>query len=379
MRIVIDGRVVHWTGVGRYTRHLVDALAVIDEDNEYIILTLPDHDEAWVPSVANFTIEVADFPPYGLSEQSQFKSFLEGLKPDLVHFPHLNMPLGYRGLFVITIHDLTMLKLRSTWGGRPAGEALSALDHRVLPWALSSVVHRAGRVLTPSWYTAHAVATTFGITLDEVAVTYEVPEVFLGETAPVPGIAEGRPFVLHVGNFSPHRNLETLVTAMQSLVEVHPEVLLVLAGSPNYFQERLKRFVGSSGARGNVVLPGHVTDEQLSWLYQNATVFAFPPYIEGLGLPGLEAVARRLPVASSNVTRLPEDSTRLPEDYGGAATHFGPDDAEALLRVLVEVLEDPGRRRELVSADVARVRQFSWQRMAEQTLDCYRSVLADAD
>src|SRR5579872_574176 len=115
----------------------------------------------------------------------------------------------------------------------------------------------------------------------------------------------------------------------------------------------------------HVLFPGFVSDDQLSWLYQNATVFAFPPLSEGSGLLGLAAMANRLPVASSN-------ASCLPEVYGDAAMYFDPTKVESLVDSIVQVLEDPDLRGRLVKAGEARAGQFSWRRMAEQTLDCYR-------
>ncbi|MDP3733136.1 MAG: hypothetical protein Q8Q91_01210, partial [Candidatus Daviesbacteria bacterium] len=87
MKIVIDARMYQESGVGRYIRNLTEQLQKIDQKNEYIFLK-------------------SNIKWYGISEQIKLPKILAKLKPDLVHFPHFNVPIFYSGKFVVTIHDL---------------------------------------------------------------------------------------------------------------------------------------------------------------------------------------------------------------------------------------------------------------------------------
>src|SRR3989344_7758063 len=87
MKIVIDARMYQESGVGRYIRNLIENLKKIDKQNEYILFS---QDIKW----------------YSIKEQIKLPGLLKSLKPDLVHFPHFNVPIFYKGKFVVTIHDL---------------------------------------------------------------------------------------------------------------------------------------------------------------------------------------------------------------------------------------------------------------------------------
>jgi glycosyltransferase involved in cell wall biosynthesis len=98
--------------------------------------------------------------------------------------------------------------------------------------------------------------------------------------------------------------------------------------------------------------------------------YIFPSLSEGFGLPGLEAMTHGAPVVSSN-------ATCLPEIYGDAAHYFDPLSVEAMVIAISEVLNDKALRQKLITAGQMQVNKYSWQRMAEQTLDVYRKVLED--
>jgi glycosyltransferase involved in cell wall biosynthesis len=179
------------------------------------------------------------------------------------------------------------------------------------------------------------------------------------------GPLEGSPFILYVGNAYPYKNLERLVESFDLLDR--PDYQLVLVGKKDYFYERLQTFIAQRGLK-NVIFTGFVSDGQLAWLYQHAAAYVFPSLSEGFGLPGLEAMAAGLPVISSN-------ATCLPEVYGSAAHYFNPHDSADMATKIREVLDDDKLRQQLISAGQIRVKDFSWERMARETLEVYREVL----
>ena len=107
--IVIDARVIN-SGTGDYVKYLLINLEKIDQKNTYTVL-VPSKDLAyWQPTKKNFVLKAADFPNYSFAEQIGFRSFLESLSPDLVHFCMPQQPLLYRGKRVTTFHDMTLLR-----------------------------------------------------------------------------------------------------------------------------------------------------------------------------------------------------------------------------------------------------------------------------
>jgi glycosyltransferase involved in cell wall biosynthesis len=125
------------------------------------------------------------------------------------------------------------------------------------------------------------------------------------------------------------------------------------------------------GVGDRVVRPGFIADEDLPALYSGAEAFVLPSFNEGFGLMPLEAMACGTPTVVSNVSCLPE--------ILGDATHYvDPHDPGAIAEGLHAVLTDSALRADLVAKGTARVRRFSWDRAAEETLAVYHRALGDA-
>ncbi|HUD08373.1 MAG TPA: glycosyltransferase family 1 protein, partial [Candidatus Saccharimonadales bacterium] len=170
---------------------------------------------------------------------------------------------------------------------------------------------------------------------------------------------------MYVGRPQPHKNLERLIDAFSGLHTAYPNLKLVLVGKTDVLYERLKAHVKNTGCQ-NVIFTGFVSDGQLRWLYEHCALYVFPSLSEGFGLPGLEAMAAGVPVVSSK-------ATCLPEIYGLAARYFDPYDTSDITRSMQEVLSNQQLQQKLIAAGKQRVAEFSWQKMAKQTLDIYNS------
>jgi glycosyltransferase involved in cell wall biosynthesis len=103
-------------------------------------------------------------------------------------------------------------------------------------------------------------------------------------------------------------------------------------------------------------------------LYAAASFLIFPSLFEGFGLPVLEAMASGCPVACSNLTTLPEIA-------GGAALLFDPHSEEEIAEAVQRLIEDEETRQALRQRGLERVREFSWQKMAQETLQVYYKAL----
>jgi glycosyltransferase involved in cell wall biosynthesis len=113
MKILIDARMYgpEHTGNGVYTKKLVENLVSIDKKNEYLILLREDkYNELSFPQ--NWQKIKADFRHYTFAEQIMLPLIISKFKPDLVHFPHFNVPLLFFGKYIVTIHDLIMHKFK---------------------------------------------------------------------------------------------------------------------------------------------------------------------------------------------------------------------------------------------------------------------------
>lgn len=143
---------------------------------------------------------------------------------------------------------------------------------------------------------------------------------------------------------------------------------LVLTGRPDPVYPEVITKINASGSKNAIFLTGLVPEEDLVALLNMATVFVFPSYYEGFGLPPLEAFACSTPVACSNTSCLPE--------ICGAenAAFFDPYDPSDMAAKIQHILSDSIWRQKLVAGGLARASFFSWDKMAQETLSVYNGT-----
>jgi len=371
MRIGIDARFYGSAakGLGRYTSELITHLERIHDGHEYVVFLRADNFDAYAPKDPRFTKVLADFPWYGWREQLLFPRLLRKHNLDLVHFPHFNVPMLYRGPFMCTIHDLILLSHPSK-RATTLGPLLFWIKFAAYKAVISHAIRKAVAVLAVSEYTRTDVLAHYpGIAPDRVIATpLAVSPAFRAEAAPLRSDIR-EPYALYVGNAYPHKNLETLVRAFAAFrAGSHAGWHLVLVGAKDYFYERLQREAAENGTATNITFFGEATDAELAALYDHAAFYVFPSLHEGFGLPPLEAAQRGIAVASS-------DATCLPETLGDAARYFSPTDPAAMAAAMADLADDAALRAQLVERGRANLTRFDWQRTADRTHQAYLDAL----
>lgn len=364
MHIVIDAR-IRRASTGRPVDRLLEYLQQLDKKNHYTVLV--EIDDMWQPTAKNFFVQTCKYKRFSFNpiQQLSFSLQLYKLKPDLVHFTITgHQPIFYFGKQTTFTHDLTMFKY--VRAGRLPGwaHALRMVGYRFLMWQSH---RKAKQIIVPTEYVRDDVYKHYLFLRRKIIVTLEASEPPISVK---PEALEGvnQPFILHVGSPFPHKNIERLVEAFETIVEKKPEMQLVLAGKREYYFKQLEKSVADSPARENIIFPGFVSDSQLKWLYQNASVYALPSLSEGFGLPGLEAMVHGCPLASSNFTC-------LPEVYGDAAAYFNPEDTIDIANTILKVIGSEKTRQRLIQNGYKQVKKYSWKKMTEQHLEVFKSVL----
>lgn len=359
--IVIDARKIK-SSTGRYAFELVTNLEAIDHTNHYKIVVLPGDVGYYKPTNPNFEVVVADYAHYSFGEQLGFARFLRRLKPDLVHFYMPQQPLMFTRPAVTTVHDLNLLNITNNDMGR----AELAIKKRIFAFLLRRVAHRSAYIITPTQYTKDGLVQWAHIPPKKVTVTYE--GVYkLTKVQAVPGEFDHVPFIVFLGRGEPYKNNRGLIEAHQLLLKQHPDLRLAIIGAIDDLRQADIDWVKEKGYK-HVHFLGFLPDEQAAWLYRRAKAFVLPSFMEGFGLPALEAMAQGTPIVSTN-------TTCSPEVYGDAAHYFDPHNAADMARAINDVLKNPKLRAKLLQNGKQQVAQYSWRRMAEQTLHIYQQVL----
>ncbi|HEX4556181.1 MAG TPA: glycosyltransferase family 1 protein [Xanthobacteraceae bacterium] len=362
-RIAIDARIIY-TSTGRYVERLIEYLQQIDRAHDYTVLLRKADFDRWQPKAPNFRKLVADHQSFTFGEQIGFARQLRALSPDLVHFTVPQQPMLYRGRRVTTIHDLTAIDfINRREGGFLKRAYKTAVKPQVFRIMLRLIARDSAELITPTAFVRQQLIDRLNADPARTTYTHESAEKLAERGEPMPALS-GTDFILYVGTAHLHKNLQRLADAAAGLKDIK----LVLAGKPDLFYEQLQKYIADRRYT-NVHYLGFVSDSQLAWLYQNAKLYVFPSLSEGFGLPGLEAMSYGVPVAAAN-------ATCLPEVYGEAAVYFDPVSVDDIRITLDRLLADPGRLAQLKQAGLAQVRQYSWRRMAEQTLAIYDRALS---
>lgn len=368
MDICIDARLINESGVGRYIRNLLENLQVIDNKNTYKIL-LKKRDMNRFKFAGNFTAVEADFNWYSVSEQFKLPRILNDLKSDLVHFPHFNVPVFYKGKFVVTIHDLIHQHFTMN-----RATTLDPLTYKVKQFGYRKVfdfaLKKSQKILVPSEYVKSQLKNEWDINNGKITVTTEgVADSILEikkkrdkkfQIKLLGKIGITGEYIFYVGNAHPHKNIERLIGAFRELRKSNPDLKLVLAGADHYFWKRIKDRFKDEG----IIYTGFVTDEVLVALLSSAGAFVMPSLEEGFGIPVLEAFACGCPVVCSEIGPLKEIG-------GEACLYFNPKNQADMAEKITTVLTGGKLREKLVKAGTERYKDFSWRKMAEQTLEIY--------
>lgn len=363
MKIVIDARMYGQSGIGRYIRNLILSLGKLDSKNQYFILHLKkDYDCLTYQN--NFHKILADFRWYGIKEQVELLKLLRFLKPDLVHFPHFNVPVAYRGKYVVTIHDLIHQHFsmkRST----TLNPILYIIKHQSYKLVFRNAINKSCKIIVPSNFVKDQLAADWQITTEKVVVTPEAVDqtiLNLSQKARKQSNIK-RPYIFYVGNAHPHKNVEGLIESFLKIKEKHTDLKLVLAGSDHYFWQRIKK----EFQHEDIIFTGQISDEELVSFYKNAECFVMPSYEEGFGIPILEAMSCKCPVVASKAGALPEVGA-------DAAIYFDPGDKGEMCEKIDIVLKSEETRKTLIVKGLKRYKEFSWEKLTEQTLEVYKNA-----
>ncbi len=371
MRIGIDCRLWSETGVGRYIRNLVENLLLLDRTNDYVLFVRSvecENIKRQVSKTENkWKVVPVDFRWHTITEQIRFPSILNSQQLDLIHFPYFSVPLFYNKPFIITIHDLILHH-------HPSGEAstlpqpLYVTKLLAYKFIINQAAHKAQKIITVSHATKKEIVDHLGISDNKIAVVYEgVEEKFLRES-PNTTDRQNAKYFLYVGNAYPHKNLNYLLIAFKEFSKCYPEVRLVLVGKNDFFYNKIRRRVNDLHIASSVQFLGDATDDELKILYKNAIALVMPSFMEGFGLPVLEAMANSCLVIASDIPV-------FRELFGDVPIYFNPFNTSDMTQKMTQCFNDLNHFSKRRLEGLNRAKIFSWEKMSKQTLKIYNSVL----
>ena len=345
------------TGVQRFALEILNGLDnILNSKNalksNYICLVPTDTIRNSFPKWQNISIQECGFMHGNLWEQLELPFFArKGLLLDLCNIGPLFHPSQ-----IIVIHDASVFAVPEAYS------TLFKLKYKLVYYFLSRT---AEKVITVSQFSKRELSRYLKINADRIAVIPEGCEHILRAELDVSILDKyslcTQPYLLAVGSSSLHKNLNSVIKAINLTHEKLPNLVITGGRFSKVFTQ-----TDRSQDEGITHL-GYVSDGQLRALYENAVAFIFPSLYEGFGLPPLEAMRCGCPVICSN-------SASIPEICGDAALYFDPTNLSEIRSQIQHLVDNPPTQKLLKQNGVLRAQSFTWDRAAQSLLTILKEL-----
>ncbi len=358
------------TGLGNYSRFVISAMLKHFPENEYHAYSpskthLPETE--FLLQQNALKIHHPSLPFFTSYWRS--KGILKDLKRDEIQLYHglsHELPLGIQNTWIksiVTIHDLIFLRYP---------EFYSAIDRNIYATKFRNACKNANHIIAVSDQTKQDVIDYFDINSDNVTVVYPMAHPIYSnrisdeEKISVKNRYDLPPqFLLSVGTIEDRKNLMLILKAMHQLP---PDLNLVVVGRKTKYAQKVMQYLDKNNMKHRVLFLENAPTEDLPALYQLASVFIFPSYFEGFGLPILEALLSGTPVIAAT-------GSCLEEAGGPDSIYIHPDDFNALAVAIQTVLADEYLRSRMILNGVKYAYGFSEQHLAEHLMAVYKKVI----
>ena len=377
MRIVIDiqGMQTHQSrmrGVGRYVSEVVKEFVKLSRAHEVTLVAndnYGDTEESLRDVLGDVHVAMWHYRGGDVRDiQRDREKFILKMRPDLVWMPNLqegfgedtttsvNKTVGSSCIWVTTLHDVIPIIFKEEYLKDPVGRS----------WYEEKIeqTKNCDYLFTVSEFSRDRISELLPFDKSKIFV---VPPAVNLDTFNVGEVASTNrsPYILFVSGYNPHKNVERLIKAYAALpddVRSTYKLLLVGAALAHHHQQ----YVTDNGIQ-NVEFLHSVSADDLINYYRNCSLFVFPSYAEGFGIPPLEAMACGAPTITSN-------AHSLPEVIGMPEAMFDPFDVQQMATTIHKGLTDDAFRNKLIHNGTERANHFSWRKSAQYALSCFEEM-----
>jgi len=350
------------TGIGVNVQNIAQNLIELDQHNTYSLLHfIPSPNPIY--KYNEILYENYKYLPVMFSDSWYLHK--NSYKFDIVHrFSPGGFIFKTKSKIVITVNDLFMYKK--------------------YPFNQKTRSYLGRYFFRSSLKKAHAVIAISNFTKMEILKTFGLDESKLHVVHCAPGIAPQNPkkakavllnnyriadsFILLVSTIEPRKNILGMVKAYERLIEHHLiKEHLVIVGKKGWDIENTLAYINSSRHRDRIHLAGFVPASDLAYFYQQASLFVYPSFMEGFGIPPLEAMQCGCPTLTSNTSSLPE-IMQHPEMM------FDPENINEITDTCLRILKDAAFRLDNMSKGKENVNRFSWKESAKKLINVYNTL-----
>ena len=375
MRILVDCRHLNQhkqSGVGEYTVSILQALFLLSNSHEYILFTSgrtkpnlesiignhPFVKQVHIPT-ANKFLNIKTL----LFKHSTIDQYIQNTI-DLIFLPNLNIiSLPTNIPTILTVHDLS-------WYHFPEFYSLKMrLWHKLLnPKYLIKKCHT---LITPSNATKQDLLNTYSVQSSLInIIPHGISSAFHPEMESRDHGIRSRlklpkRFALFVGTLEPRKNILSVIEAIKQYRELSRDDLhLVLVGSWGWNTNELRRRLWRKDVHSWVHKLGYIKSEDIPAIYRSATIFVWPSFYEGFGLPVLEALACGTPVITSHVSSMPEIAEN-------SAIYIDPFNIQDITNAIKSVVQSKPLLDQLRKNGLEQAKKFTWEKTAKETIKLF--------
>ncbi len=370
MRIGFEAkRVFHnKTGLGNYSRDLIRILATYFPENNYFLynpkksrIQLFETDETIVFEKNPRTLLYKKFKNFW--RQKGIISDLQQDKISVFHGLSGEIPIGLKSKnikSVVTIHDLIFLKMP---------ELYSFWDRKIYTYKFKKAANNSNLIIAISEQTKNDIVDYFGISESKIKVIYqgchsmfkdsfntnEFNNVILKFNLP-------EKFLLNVGTIETRKNVFLVVKAIRNL-----NITLVIVGKETNYSQEIRNYISENNLTDKVIFLKNLSLKELAIVYQLATIFVYPSFYEGFGIPIIEAMYSKTPVITSK-------GGVFSEVGGENSIYIDPNNIEEMKHAISTLWNDKDLRKNITEKGFEFVQKFNDQIIAIQYMDVYKNL-----
>ena len=340
--LTVDARMLHASGVGTYIQNLLPRLVAHLPETQFCFIGDVNALRALFGQAERVHVSECKAPIYSPREQFDLLRLIPR-DTEVFWSPHFNIPLGYRGKLLVTVHDVFHLAMPEFVGGLH-----KQLYARMI---FNAVGRKASAILTDSAFTGAELTRfikkpppIYPVHLGVDKAWFKLP------TTPRP---HPRPYLLFVGNVKPHKNVRGLIEAFARLAPACSYDLIIIGQREGFITADTQVAEQARALGDRVTFTGWLTDPQLKQYVAHANALVLPSFYEGFGLPPLEAMACGTPVIVSR-------AASLPEVCDDAALYCDPHSPRDIADKIERLMSDEALREDLRQKGLARAKTFSW-------------------
>lgn len=360
------------SGLGNYSRNLIDSLAKPDSVNSFILFTpkienriiLNQHTENNISIISPSKIYRKVF---GSIWRSRFiVSDIKKQKIDIYHGLSHELPYGIKksgAKTVLTVHDLIFLRFPQFYG---------AVNVFIYKKKLEYACKVADKIVAISTQTKDDLIDFLKVDPNKIEVIYQscnsvYQQKIDKEEFQSIKVKYNLPdrYLLYVGTIEERKNLLNIVKALK---EKKIEIPLVVVGrKTEYFHKSVKPYLVEN-RMDNIIFPEKVKNDELPAIYQNALCFVYPSIFEGFGIPILEALTSGIPVITSK-------GSCFEETGGLGSIYINPQNHNEIGEAILKIIENQELRSDLTRHGIEHAKQFLPEVIADKFINLYKSLL----